>query len=140
MRILLLLFLAGISAACSNNPVVLPVWDLEPAEIEAQKPLTLPVLPSAGVSGDLATFGQAEMVQLERYVTTSEGNYLIALANAEALESQAKAYNALIEAGKMQRQIAVIRQEMLDQERSDHFVDNMTHRIVILVGGLLVVL
>ena len=62
------------------------------------------------------------------------------MANARALEAQAQAYNSLIEAGKMQQQIAQIRQEMLDQSRKDHMVDNLTHRVIIVLGLIAVAL
>ena len=129
MKTLALLFLVGISAGCSSNPVTLPDWDLEPAEVTAQEPLALPQLT------DPLT---AEA--LESLLIISEGNYEIAFANARALNAQAQAYNALIEAGKMQVQIAEIRQEMLDQERRDHMVDNLTYRVVIILGLIAVAL
>jgi len=126
--------------ACATNPVTLPDWDIEKASIEAQSPLTLPVLPQAGISGDLATFDKAAMEQLQRYVITSEGNVEIAQANAEALKSQSQAYNSLIDAGRMQQQISQIRQQLLDEEKKAHFVDNLWHRGVIILGVLAAVL
>jgi len=134
MKIWQAFLLTGILTACQANPVQLPSWDIETAEITVQKPIPLPVLPQAGLFGQLATFDKAAMEQLQRYTVTSKGNYQIALANAEALESQARAYNSLIEAGKMQRQIAEIRQQLYDEEKQRHFVDNLWHRGIIVLG------
>ena len=44
------------------------------------------------------------------------------------------AYDALIEAGKLQSQLAQIRQEMLERERHTHMMDNWFYRILIGLG------
>jgi hypothetical protein len=80
------------------------------------------------------------LLQLERIIETGKANHDIAAANAEAAKAQSQAYNQLIEAGRMQREVAVIRQEMLDQERRDHQVDNLFHRVIIALGIVAAVL
>jgi len=141
MKILLTLLAIGILTGCSSTPPELPEWDIPRATEEAQAPLTLPERPKATVT-DVggAMFTAQGMQQLKRFVVASEANYDIAQANAEALEAQSKAFNALIDAGTVQREVAQIRQELLETERRDHFIDNWFHRGVIILGLLVVAL
>ena len=141
MRIWQAFLLIGILTVCSSTPVTLPSWDIPPAATEAQQPLSLPERPVATLSASgKAEFSKEGMNQLRRYTTASEANFEIAKANAAALEAQSRAYNALIDAGKMQRQVAEIRQELLEAERRDHFIDNWFHRGLIALGLIAVAL
>lgn len=128
--------LIGIAASgCAPaNRVTLPSWDIPPASIEAERPLPLPALPELGVAGDNATLDRDGVLMLKAYRTAAEANTTIADANAAALEAQAGAYNSLIEAGKLMAQIAEIREEMLELERRDAFIDRMTYRAIIIAG------
>lgn len=64
------------------------------------------------------------------------GNYEIAQENAKALTALSASYNHLIEAGKLQNQFTLVREEQLQQERRDHFIDNWFHRGLIALGLL----
>lgn len=134
-----MLLLIGILTGCSSTPVELPEWDIPEANVQAQYPLSLPERPPAsiGQSGN-AEFTQAGMLQLQRYAVTSETNFTIAQANAEALEAQSRAYNSLIDAGKMQHQVAQIREELLEIERRDHATDNWFYRGIIALGIIVI--
>jgi len=141
MRTWPLFLLIGILTGCSSTPVSLPSWDIPEATEEAQQPLELPVRPQATLSATgMAEFSQEGMLQLQRYVAASEANFAIARANAQALEAQSRAYNALIQAGQLQRQVAEIRQELLEIERRDHFIDVWFHRGIIVLGAVAVAL
>lgn len=141
MKTLLTLLAIGILAGCASSPPELPDWDIPRATEVAQEPLTLPERPQAvATATGAAEFTVQGMQQLQRYVVASEANYLIAQANAEALEAQSKAFNALIDAGELQRRVAEIRAELLDIERRDHFIDNLWHRGLIALGILVVAL
>lgn len=130
-------FLIGSLSGCASNPVDLPDWDLTPATVEVQQPLRLPEMPSpVSSTKETVTFSKADFERLLAYATTSGGNYDVALDNAEALEGLSRAYNHLIEAGKLQNQFTQIREEQLQRERRDHFMDNWFHRGVIVLIGL----
>jgi hypothetical protein len=53
-----------------------------------------------------------------------------------ALESMNAAYNSLIVAGQAQLSFTQIREEQLQQERRDHFIDNWFHRGLIAIAIL----
>lgn len=85
---------------------------------------------------DTVTFSKDSLGVLLDIVDVGDGNYTIAQDNAKALDAQSAAYNQLIEVGKLQRQFAQIRDEQLQRERRDHFIDNWFHRGLIALGIL----
>ena len=121
-------------SACASSPVELPDWNLTRASETAQQPVRLPEFPAGTRSTDSVTYTTEEFRSIVAYLTASGGNYDIALANAEALERQAAAYNYLIEAGRLQAQFAQIREEQLARERREHAQDNWFHRGLIALG------
>ena len=128
--------MVGVLSGCSSTqPIELPDWDIPKASTEIQDPIPLPPL---DFSEGEASFDETAAEVLRDFEKTAIVNQEIALANNRALVKQSEAYNSLIEAGKMQRQIAQIRQELLDIERSQHKYDNWFYRTVIAVGALLV--
>jgi hypothetical protein len=130
-------FLLGSLSGCASNPIDLPDWDLTPATVEIQQPIRLPELPSpASSTEDTVTFTREDFQRLLEYTVAAGGNYDIAMANADSLEALSKAYNYLIEAGKLQQQFTQVREEQLQQERRDHFIDNWFHRGLIALGIL----
>ena len=130
-------FLLGSLSGCASNPVDLPDWDLTPATVEIQQPLRLPEIPSpASVTEDTVTFTREDFARLTRYVTVAGGNTDIALENAAALESLSRAYNHLIEAGKLQMRFTQVRDEQLQRERREHEMDNWFYRGLIALGIL----
>lgn len=129
--------LLGSLNGCASSPVDIPKWDLVPVEEQAQHPIRLPELPSPVASTDsTVTFTQPDFARLLRYATVSGGNYEIAEANALALESMNEAYNSLIVAGQAQLSFTQVREEQLQQERRDHFIDNWFHRGLIALAIL----
>jgi hypothetical protein len=85
---------------------------------------------------DSVTFDSAGFAALVRYSIVAGGNYEVGQANAQALEAQAQAYNELSECSKLAHQFAQVREEQLERERRDHFVDNWFHRGLIALGIL----
>jgi len=141
MRNFGLLLAIGLLSGCASTLVELPSWDIPQATEQAQHPLPVADRPKAASSTETTiTFDEAGIRALEAGHKTSETNYNIAEANATALEAQSRAYNSLIEAGKMQNEVARIRQELLDTERRDHFFDNWFYRGIIVLGLIAVAL
>ncbi|KPK74255.1 MAG: hypothetical protein AMJ84_00260 [Acidithiobacillales bacterium SM23_46] len=85
---------------------------------------------------ETVTFSKDGFEALVRYTVVAGGNYEAAEANAEALEDLSKAYNHLIDAGQLQQQFTQVREEQLERERRDHFMDNWFHRGLIALGLL----
>ena len=135
------LVLLSLSGCASQNPVDLPDWDLTPATVEIQQPLRLPQFPSPERQpDDTLTFTQAQFAVILDYMTVAGGNTDIALENAAALEALSKAYNHLIEAGKLQMQFTQVRDEQLQRERRAHEMDNWFYRGLIALGLVAVAL
>lgn len=129
------LVLLSLSGCASQNPVDLPDWDLVPSTVEIQPPLRLPEIPSpASSTEDSVTFTKEQFAALVQYTIVAGGNQDIALENAAALESLSRAYNHLIEAGKLQMQFTQVRDEQLQRERRAHEMDNWFYRGLIALG------
>ncbi|MGI9293426.1 MAG: hypothetical protein ACR2PS_05535 [Pseudomonadales bacterium] len=129
-------------SGCASNPVELPSWEpLSYVEDEVQGPLSLPERPQIATSDEaFVTFHVEQFAVLVDYMDVAEANQSIAEDNAEALKAMGRAYNHLIDAGKMQREVAILRQQLLDEERKAHFLDNLWHRGVIVLGLIVVAL
>ncbi len=74
--------------------------------------------------------------RVDVYEDVAEGNKEIAQLNADIARDSDKAYDYILDAAKRQQQIALIREEMLEKERRDHFIDNVERGIAILVLAL----
>lgn len=128
------LIVGALTAGCSSTPVELPDCQIPASTEAAQAALDLPALPGEVSSTDTtATFDVAGMQQLKRYRIASEANKTIADENALALDARNRSVEALLECSRNQRQFAVIREELLQQERKDRFIDNLWHRGLIVV-------
>ena len=68
------------------------------------------------------------------------GNTTIAYINADIARDSDTAYDHILSAAKQQQTIGQIREEMLEAERRDHFIDNLQRGIVILLLGIGLVL
>ena len=70
--------------------------------------------------------------RLDVFEDVAIDNTEIADLNASIAEDSDEAYDHILNAAKAQQKIAQIRQEMLEAERKDHFIDNLWHRGLIL--------
>lgn len=133
-----ILCLIATASGCQTAPVELPPWDeLEYSSTEIIAPTKTPARPEpVSSSQETVSFDQQGFDQLIGYMDVADANYTQAVALALALQAESRAYNHLIDAGKMQREIAVIRGEQLSQERADHSMDNMWHRGIIVLLGI----
>lgn len=133
--------LLSLSGCASQSPVDIPDWDLTPATVEIQQQLRLPEIPSpASATEDSVTFTKEQFAAIVNYTIVAGGNKDIADQNTAALEGLSRAYNHLIEAGKMQHQFTQIREEQLARERRAHEMDNWFYRGVIALGLIAVAL
>ena len=124
-----------VMAGCSSTPLELPTCEIPGPLAEVQHPLKLPRLPQAASSTDTtATYPLEEVKQLKRYRLAADANTKVAKANALALEARNDEVNALIECSRYSKIWMEVREDMLDQERRDHFIDNLWHRGLIALG------
>jgi hypothetical protein len=140
MRICVVFLILGALTACSTTPPELPDCEIPLAPESAQQPIILPDLPAVVSSTETtATFDLEGMKRLKQYRIASETNMTIASDNAGALEARNESVNYLIECGKSAKAFAAVRQEQLDIERRDHFIDNWFYRGLIALGIIAVV-
>lgn len=130
------MFLTTGLSACASQTLQIPDCEVKAAEISVQKPLPLPELSDPDVSRGTAVFTQEQFAALTRYLVVSGGNYDIAQANAEALAAQSEAFNEMRDCSEFQRKFSEVREEQLEQERRDHFIDVWFRNGIIAIGIL----
>ena len=91
-------------------------------------------LPS-DVIGDDIVYDNAAANDLEAYRACSEANKGIASEHAQQIDQLRIATRGLVEAGKAQRNIADMKQQMLDEERRHHFWQSLGYWVLI-VGSV----
>ena len=138
MRKQLIIFcLAGAAlSGCASAPV--DPW----AELTVdESPAALAVdcgsfpLPDA-VNGDNLVYSNAGANDLEAYRRCSEANAAIVQQHALQIGQLKRSRAALVDAGRSQRNIATMRQEMLEDERKHQFWQSVGYWAVIIGMGL----
>ena len=117
----LLMLWPAIMLGCVSAPEVNPWAERERASVEAEYPIEPPEL-----AEDLSNLGSV--------LETGLGNYDIAEANAEALESLSLAYNATLDAAEQDHAFLA---RQLREERRGRLWDKMSYWAVIAAGVLL---
>lgn len=98
----------------------------------------MPVEVSRSVEG--ATFDLEGLLQFQRLREASASNKTVGDLNSAALQARNEEVNALIECVRHQNVWMEVREDMLEQERRDHAIDNLWHRGVIVLGAIAVAL
>ncbi len=126
---------ASLLTACSSTPLELPTCEIPAPMAEVGHPISVPEMPVAVASTeDTATFDRAGIVTITQVRVAAATNKKVAEENALAIEARNESVNQLIECSRYSKQWMEIREEELEQERHDHFIDNLWHRGVILLG------
>ncbi len=114
-------------SACATDPIQLPSFqEAERSSEEVTDPVQLPKLCEW-------PWTTAECLQrLDVYDDVAEGNTTTAQLNADIARDSDAAYDHILNAAKKQQDIALIREDMLEAERRDHFIDNAWHRALII--------
>ena len=89
-----------------------------------------PMPASSGEAG--ITYDVSGVNALEAYRTCSEANEAIANEHAAQVDQLKIAREALTEAGQAQRNVALMRQEMLEEERRHHFWQSLGYWVLII--------
>lgn len=72
-------------------------------------------------------------MRLDVFEDEAIDNKELAQLNADIARDSDEAYDHILAAAKKQQEVAQIRQEMLEAERRDHFIDNMWHKLLIVL-------
>jgi len=99
---------------------------------ELQAVPEMPVEESRTEAG--AFFDLDGLLQFQRLREASLANKTVGDLNAAALQARNDEVNALIECVRHQNVWMEVREEMLEQERRDHTIDNLWHRGLIVLG------
>lgn len=133
MKKFLTSLIVGLSlSACATveeNPWADLTVETDPAEAALDcGSFPMPVLSDeVGITYDLAGVND-----LEAYRTCSEANQGIANEHAAQIDQLKVARKALVEAGEAQRNVAEMRQEMLEEERRHHFWQSLGYWVLII--------
>jgi len=126
------LFLLGCASQISN-----PWESIEVPTGEITQPIELGKFPLPSQTRAESILYDLEGVnELEAYRLTAEANTAIAAAHAEQIEALRKGVEGLVEAGKAQRRIADMTQEMLESERRHNFYTSIGYWFAIIGLGL----
>lgn len=116
-------------ATVEENPWADLVVETEPAETA----LDCGSFPMPAASdGQGITYDAAGVNALEAYRTCSEANQGIANEHAAQVDQLKIVRQALTEAGQAQRNVAEMRQEMLEEERRHHFWQSLGYWVLII--------
>lgn len=128
------LILSASLAACSSTPPALPTCEVPAPMAEVGHPLSVPEMPvEASRTETSATYDLDGLLQLKRVRDTLDTNTKIAEDNALAIESRNEEVNQLIECARYSKIWMEVREDMLETERREHFIDNLWHRGLIVV-------
>ncbi len=132
MKLLTILLIGLTLSACASNRAPLPNWtEARQGFSEPQYATELPLL--CGIPWTTVDCWAA----IEQYEEVSEANIGVANLNASALDKVEDAYNKAVSGGEMQQQVSEMYRDQLDEERKDHFWDNVIYKVVIGFGLLL---
>ncbi len=108
---------------------------------EVGHPLSVPQMPEAASSTlESATYDLDGLLQLKRVNEAGKANFKVAEQNALAIEARNAEVNELIECARYMGVWIDVHAEDLNDEKRDHFIDNLWHRGVIVLGLIAVAL
>ena len=120
--------------ACASNRLEIPDCEVPAAEVDIQEPVRLPQIADPVIKVDSATYSKEDFAALTRYIVAAGGLYDVSAANYGALVAQSEAYNELRDCSEFQRKFSEVREEQLEQERRDHFIDVWFRNGIIALG------
>ncbi len=128
---------ASLLAGCSSAPTERPDCDIPAPMAEVGHPVSVPQMPVAvSREGENATFDNAGIVRLTQLRVAAETNKTVAEENALAIEARNVEVNELIECARYMGVWIDVHAEDLNDEKQDHFWDNVWHRGAILLMGV----
>lgn len=141
MRVFATFLMVGVLIGCSSTPLELPTCEIPGPMAEVGHPIAVPGMPTEQSATDTTvTFDLEGLLQLDRVYKAGLANKKIAEENALAIEARNEEVTQLIECARYSKIWMEVREDMLEQERKDHWVDNMWHRGLIALGVIAAVL
>lgn len=127
--------------ACSSAPPDRPDCQIPAPMAEVGQPVSVPEMPSpVSASEEMATFDKAGIVTLTQVRVAAATNKTVAQENAAAITARNIEVNELIECSRYMGVWIDVHAEDLNDEKRDHFIDNLWHRGVIVLGLIAVAL
>lgn len=118
-------------SGCAAEPIQLPNFEAAARpDVEASDPVSLPDL------CEIPWTSTACWQRIDVFEDIAIGNTDTAQLNADIVRLGDEAYDHILSGAMRQQQIGQIRQEMLEAERKDHFVDNLWHRVLIVLMAI----
>lgn len=140
-RLVAFLILGASLTACSSTPPARPDCAIPAPMAEVGHAVSVPQMPEAASSTQTtATYDLSGLLQLDRVHKAGEANYTVAEQNALAIAARNTEVNQLIECSRHMGVWIDVHAEDLNDEKRDHFIDNLWHRGVIVLGILVAVL
>lgn len=140
-RLAAFLILGASLTACSTAPKPAPNCDVPAPMSEVGHALSVPEMPAPVSETELtATYDLLGLLQFDRVRKAGEANAVIAEESALAIEARNFEVNALIECTYNMNLWIEFHAEDLADEKQDHFIDNLWHRGVIVLGLIAVAL
>ena len=125
----------SLSTACSTTPPITPNCDIPAPMAEVGQAVGVPEMPVAvSMTENSATFDHAGIVVLTKVRIAAETNKTVANENALALEARNAEVTALIECARYQNVWIQVHAEDLKDEKREHWLDNLLHRGLIVLG------
>jgi len=145
--LILLSLLSTVLAGCAGQDRIDPPdWNqVEISTTQITEPENLPLLCEIITIEDAqgikhGTWSAMCWKALQEYEIKAEGNTEIAKANADALRKVEGASRALLNAGKMERELSDFYLQLYEEEKSGRFIDSLLYRSLISLGILAVML
>lgn len=136
MKMLRIFLLVGVLSGCATTQVENPWDDLSTETDPAATSLDCGSFPlPSGATETGIEYNKAGTNNLEAYRQCAEANQAIVDLHAAQIGELEISRAALVEAGQSQRNIAQMRQEMLDDERQHHFWQSLGYWVMIIALG-----
>ena len=125
----------SLSTACSTTPPITPNCDIPAPMAEVGQAVGVPEMPvEVSRTEELTTFDRDGIAVLTQLRVSAAFNHKIANENALALEARNAEVTALIECARYQNVWIQVHAEDLKDEKREHWLDNLLHRGLIVLG------
>jgi len=131
----LIFLIAGVNSGCVTTPPENPWDDLTVETDPAATAVECGRFPAPSEATDsMIIYDTAGVNELEAYRVCSEANQAIVDEHAQQIGELKTSREALVQAGQAQRNIAEMRQEMLEDERQHHFWQSLGYWVIIIAA------
>jgi len=127
----LILILAG----CAVDQIQLPNLDeAKRSDEQVSYPVEYPILCGIPDGEEFGPWDKSCWQSFGVFEELAVDAFDMAVLNAQIAETSDEAYDVILNSAKQQQRIAIIREDMLQKERKDHFFTEVKYLAVIAVG------